>query len=1301
MSSIIHIAKLLANRWSTVAVLIGFATAPAYAQVQLADQPVFTSVSVPGNLALALSVEFPTAVSVAHPTRTYSSTNNYLGYFDPAKCYRYNYVNDTSADNYFYPVSLTTNRQCSGTWSGNFLNWASMQTIDPFRWALTGGYRVTDTASLTVLEKAWNSTQGSTTNFPNSNTTGSTVIAGATPFTGAATLGTAILGYGNKMRFMAVTSGSPNYTGTANHFRGTASNATLYEVFVRVKVCDSSVGLEANCVAYNGGNYKPEGLMQKYSNKIRYSAFGYLVSDDSGDANLKRDGAVLRARQKFVGPTQPVPGSTAISNPKAEWDASTGIMVTNPDSADATASSTANVPIPNSGVMNYLNKFGEINRTVYKRYDPVSELYYAVLRYYRKQINVPAWSNIDALTADGVRKTMLDGFPVITTWDDPIQYSCQRNFILGIGDTNSHADRNLPGATTGSKEPAMPSEVFSDIVNSVAWTNKVGVLQGLGASLGTSTFGGNEAGYLMAGLAYYANVSDIRDDLPGTQSVQTYWLDVLEGGYKANNQFYLAAKYGGFMAPSTFKAAGATAQMFTDNKSWWSTTSDTLSGQPSPAYRPDNYYTAAKADQMVQGLTAAFSSISSQLKAFSTSFSTALPQVSALGVASYSARYDAQNWTGELIASQTTFDPLTGDPALDSKWMLSNTLATQAAGTGWDTARFIVTLRSDTKVGAPFRIASLASSQVSTLDTTYVSGNDSGNYLNYLRGDRTNERSSIVTGTTNAYRDRTGLLGDIVGAKARPVGPPAAPYSSSSNPGYDLFKTFYANRTPMVYAGANDGMVHAVDGSLTGTTAGKEVWAYVPSALFDGASSTPSVNGLASLGNPDFTHHFLVDATPLAVDIDFGKTPGGSGTDWRSVLIGGLGKGGKAIYALDITDPASIANEPLATREAKAATKVLWEFKDTDLGYVYGQPTVVKTKKYGWTLIMGSGYNNTDGKGYIFFINPRTGALLEKVVTACSTCSSGNQAGLAHVNAFVLDLTDGYADAVYAGDLMGRVWRLDISGTGTYPAPVQFAQLTGSDNRPLPVTSRPLGIVQPGTNRRYITVGTGRLLDSSDISNNQAQRFFALIDGNNAKFSNDGTIAGTTSDLPSGVTFPLTLANLKELTDINTKISLNLNTQVGWFLDLGTSVAGPGWRVLSDPTSFYGTVAFAATSPSSSDACQPGGTSRIYAVDLGTGSSVLTTPGDEAVLGSDGLPLRDADGNIIRRTKRYFDGLSGVVIDLSFYSVNVNGVGTSRLIAGSNNATNPGSAPVKAVATRNPAALGLQRLNWREVRVNN
>lgn len=1234
----------------------------AVAQTTLADQPVFSAQSVPGNLALALSVEFPTAISVAHPVRTYNSASTYKGYFDPDKCYVYNYVSATSADNYFYPAGAVTAHTCSGKWSGNYLNWATMQTIDPFRWVLTGGYRVQDTATLTVLEKAWASSQGSTSNFPDS--TISSGVSGATPFT-SSSISTRVWAQGNKFRFMA--GGTGGLGGTAIHYNpGTAFDpGQLYEAFVRVKVCDDTTaagGLESNCTKYGTSSYKPTGLMHKYADKIRFSAFGYL-----NDSALSRDGGVLRARQKFIAPTQPVPGGLPIANTLTEWDATTGVFIRNPDATDAAATTTTTgVTISDSGVINYLNKFGELYPSNgYKTYDPVGELYYAALRYYRNLGNVAAYSDMGS--ADLATKTkFLDGFPVITTWDDPIQYSCQKNFILGIGDVNTHADRNLPGAT-GASEPSKPAEVTADTtIDATAGTNKVGSLHGLGSTLAaTSPFNSccTNNGALMAGLAYYANTKDMRSDLAGMQTVQTYWLDVLEySTYKANNQFYLATKYGGFTVPDGYNPDTRATDIDT---TWWRTTTDTVGSQP----RPDNYFTASQPDQVINGLTTAFASIASKVRAYSTSFSTSLPQVSVTGTAAYSTQYDAKSWTGELLASSAAFDATTGIPALTPAWTFSSTLATQTAGTGWDTARRVVTYRTDTKVGVPFRTASLNSSQLTALDTAYVTGDDSTNYLNYLRGERKNEKSSIVTGSTNAYRDRAVLVGDIVNSKARPVGPPAMPYSDATNAGYSTFKTTWGSRPTVVYVGTNHGMLHAVNGSLTGTGAGAEIFAYVPSALFDGPSSTRTVNGIQAVGNPTFTHYNFVDASPVTTDVDFGKTDGGSGTNWRSLVLGGLGKGGKSLYAIDATDPAGVTNE------TTAAARILWEFKDGDMGYTYGQPSVVKTRKWGWVVVAGSGYNNTDGKGYFYFINPRTGALLEKIGTG--TGSPTAQAGMAHVQAFVLDLTDGVADSIYAGDLLGNLWRLDVSASsGGYPAPVKLAVLTDSAGAAMPVTSRPLIIVQPGSNRRYVTVGTGRLLDSSDVASSQAQRFFAIIDGKNAKFSVDGTVSGDTSTLPAGWTFPHTISRFKELTDITKKISLDLTTQIGWFVDLGrTGSAGPGWRVISDPASFYGKVAFAATSPSSTDACNPSGSSRVYALDLGDGSTALTSG------------------------TGYYDGAAGVVVDLSFYSVRDPSTAKAvpRLIVGTNSTTGknldaPGMNPLPPV--------GLQRVNWREIPVS-
>ena len=79
-------------------------------------------------------------------------------------------------------------------------------------------------------------------------------------------------------------------------------------------------------------------------------------------------------------------------------------------------------------------------------------------------------------------------------------------------------------------------------------------------------------------------------------------------------------------------------------------------------------------------------------------------------------------------------------------------------------------------------------------------------------------------------------------------------------------------------------------------------------------------------------------------------------------------------------------------------------------------PSVVKTAKYGWVVIFTSGYNNSDGKGYFFIVNPRTGALLEAVAT--SDGSTTSPLNMAHHTAYVPDYTDFTSDSVYAGDLL-------------------------------------------------------------------------------------------------------------------------------------------------------------------------------------------------------------------------------------------------------------------------------------------
>lgn len=1330
--------------------LLALAPAPARA-IDLADAPLFSSTSVPGNLLLALSVEFPTASTPAYlNTSAYSSATSYIGYFDPGKCYRYVYNSTTPADSHFAPYSLTTTRTCVSTslvplWSGNWLNWASTQTLDAFRWALTGGTRKVDTAAQTILQKTRHPGLGY---FPEKVTAGTTAVAGATPFTSAAVV-TAINGLGVAMTISTdsplsctftlktdysssiscstnaatlscsmsasgtscsasagtplhslsctrnTTNGGVSYTYSCTNTQSTATSCstaspllysssaatssscsttpagadyvsqsglggtiasrTAYKLYIQPKVCDATVGLESNCTKYGttaSPIYKPEGLMQQYASKLRYSAFGYLNDNSSA-----RDGGVMRARMKYIGPTQPVPGSSAIGNSVAEWDGSTGIMLANPDTADtsetiafAQAQTGLTPTLQHSGVMNYLNRFGSATG-VYKSYDPLGELYYAGLRYYRKLGPVASYSSLSGIGSTAALNNLIDGFPVITRWDDPIVYSCQKNFIIGIGDVNTWNDANLQGSTIRtSAEPALPAEVAADTgIDVKKATDMVGQLEGI-ANLGSYSSGRNNS-YFIAGLAYHAHTNDLRSDLSGAQTVNTFWVDVLENQYYLpRNQFWLAAKYGGFEVPGGFQPYASTNSSSTLPQSAWYTNTDTVGSD----LRPDNYYTGGLAAQMVSGLTKAFAKIAQQASAAtSTAFASTSLNEATSGNASYAASYDPSTWTGTLLGLSVSYAS-DGTPSSTEVWNARTRLASTLP-----TNRRIVTCCTVTGTALPFRSASLGAAALSPR-TYYASfsavpgveatAQSAANFLDYLRGDRTREQSA-----GGVYRSRGAVLGDIVNSKVNAVGAPSAPYFDATNPGYNTFRRSLSGRRTVVYVGANDGMMHAFDGSLSGTTAGTELFAYVPSFVY-GSSSTAATRGLAALGNPSYEHRPYVDATPLAFDVDFarvgGASPAATTSDWRTILIGGLGSGGRGYYAIDVTQPDSWTSEEVV------ASKVLWEYTDASLGYGHGDARVVKTAKYGWTVVIASGYNTPDGSASIHLLNPKTGALYEKITLSGSTLAAPYD--VAHVTAFIPDLTDYTATALYAGDLQGNLWRIDVSrASGSYPAALKFARLTDASGIGQPVTTPVRVMVEPNSGKRYLLVGTGRLLADSDITSTQTQTFYAIIDGTASAMYTDST-------LPAGVSFPVTRAKLAANTDLLVGIGSAPTAPMGWYRDLSSGPTGIAERVTLAPTVTQGLVGVALNLPGG-DACTPSGTSRVLAVSFADGRSMLT----------------DSSGNAVALSASS-DGLAS---DISFKNIG----GKVRLVAGRSGGG----------VSNQPGTFGrggtLRRLNWREV----
>jgi type IV pilus assembly protein PilY1 len=350
---------------------------------------------------------------------------------------------------------------------------------------------------------------------------------------------------------------------------------------------------------------------------------------------------------------------------------------------------------------------------------------------------------------------------------------------------------------------------------------------------------------------------------------------------------------------------------------------------------------------------------------------------------------------------------------------------------------------------------------------------------------------------------------------------------------------------------------------------------------------------------------------------------------------------------MDITDPSNMNNE------AAVASKILWEFTDPTMGYSFGAPVVVKTAKYGWVAILTSGYDNSDGFGYLYFVNPRTGALLERVRTPSPSI------GLTQASAFVKDYSDDTADSVYVGDLNGQVWRFDLRGTpASYPQPVLFAIATDSSGTAQPITTAPLIEIHPVTRQRYVMFGTGVLLAATDVINTQMQSFYSILDGTATAFMPVVTTIMRSNLTPIDVT---------QLSSINT---LSAGT-LGWYTDLGIdATSNIGWRVLLNPQAFNGIAAFSTSLTSSTDPCSPQGMSRVYAVDFATATSVL----QPTIFSGPGIPPA-------------YDTYPQSAINLRFAGAN----GNPELIVGFTK-----GQPLKVSASLT-GTLATRILNWREV----
>jgi type IV pilus assembly protein PilY1 len=746
--------------------------------------------------------------------------------------------------------------------------------------------------------------------------------------------------------------------------------------------------------------------------------------------------------------------------------------------------------------------------------------------------------------------------------DDPMEYSCQQNFVLlttdgywntgdpvdingtNMANTNvDNADVN-PGTT-----PPSYSARSNGVFDGGAAVNAKGTLADTAlyfyktdlrdASLNNCTSGATGADVCKNNVP-----TSTRDPNPN-QHLSLFTLGLVDGllKYQTDYDTSLTGDFARIKSGNTgcFWAGGTC--------NWPLPVADGQSALDDLWHAAVNgrgkYFFARDPNSLSDGLGSALSNVISQTAAAAAA-ATSTPNVTPTDNFVFSTTYRTAKWDGEVIARR--IDVLTGavlpgivwqaQGQLDALSPASRTIKYRSSGGGLVDFNFG---GLNATLQGYFQGQGNKLSQWTTLTAPQRTTVDNGTELvNFLRGDKTFE--------TDLFRVRDHILGDTVNATPAYVATPQFNFGDAVTPAYSTFKS--TSRTPALYVGANDGMLHALHGST-----GQEMWAYVPTMVM------PKMYILADT-NYGVKHTYFVDGSPTVMDAH-------NGSAWRTILVAGLNGGGRGYYALDITDP----NNPTSLWEW-CSDSTLCANNDSDIGFTYGNPIITKRKSDGtWVAIFTSGYNNTlpgDGVGHLYVVNLFTGALLNKINTGAGDTTTPS--GLAKITAMANNFdVDNTALFVYGGDMLGNVWKVDMASAS--PTAVKIAH-TGANQ---PITTKP-EVTKIG-NDIVLYVATGAYLGVTDLATTAPQTVYAFKDtnadidlrGSSGIVSNTASVSGTTVTIGKTTTVDWT-------------------NQLGWRVDLPQS----GERVNIDPILAQGNLLVASNIPDT-DACNAGGESFFYA----------------------------------------------------------------------------------------------------------
>lgn len=838
---------------------------------------------------------------------------------------------------------------------------------------------------------------------------------------------------------------------------------------------------------------------------------------------------------------------------------------------------------------------------------------------------------------------------------DPMQYSCQRNYTLLSTD----------GYWNTAAEPSQPSYVPKRLDG----TTPIGDVDGVAGTPRPQldTF---RAANSLSDIAKYFYDTDLRttalgnctgsvagqdvcvnatpkpgDTVPVFQNMTTYTLGLGVPGVLNYQNDYDTATTGDYQAI----VAGSKnwPDPLSSSASGYANTGNTVTARIDDLWHAavnggGRYYSAGSPDDLVVGLTDALAKIEAKDGANASAATSTLKPVAGDDWV-FLPGYETKTWVGELSAYRFSIDPVTGRVSVTNApvWKASRTIAQQSS------RRIVMFDGAATNKLKDFTYSNLNATQrtwfdnlcgttpklaqCGTMTTNARSRVTGGNVIDYLRGNRQYE---LYQGNPDDRLFRSRLdqdgnwtpLGDVVNGSPAYARVPPFKYVDS---GYAGFKASQLSRTGVVYLAANDGMLHAIRASD-----GVELWAYVPTAVI------PEMWRLADK-NFSTSHRYYVDATPVIADVY-------DGSSWRTILVGGLGAGGKMYYAIDVTDPST--------------PKALWEFTDANLGLTYGNPVIGKNKTGTWVVAFTSGYNNAgDGNGRLYVLNaisgqPELTAPLQTQENGANVGTVATPNNLGPINAWVTSEENNTIDRIYGGDMFGNVWRFDFDDKVAPSGREAFllAKVTAPGGAPQPITTLPLlsEVEQSGLKVPVVTVATGRYLGATDLGDTTVNSIYSFKD------PMDGTAPGTLRSNTGMVAQPLNSSRSQSST-----ASVNWSTQTGWYTDFNQTA---GERVNVEMDVQLGIVTVATTIPTPTP-CSPGGTSWLYYFDVSSGKVLRTYQSPTLIVGF---------GNVLEKAGTSDQRMTSVV-------------------AGSDGSLTPYEAPDGGGSGSTPG--GVRRTAWREL----